>query len=271
MHKLTQLVIVFALIGISLSCSLFSKMFTSKDSYYYLIIQVRPDADSNSDVAMETVPKILSSRLNALGVNNDVEKYSSDDNQNNKLIVKIYGTVENPERVKKLLLTTSKLELRKVVSMPNPSPITTYKTEIEAQKSLTTEQEVMPMDAGKYNDEKRFVIVEKKTILTGADIRNAYPTANVNSSNNYQLAFTIKPEGAIKFKEWTSANLGSYLAIVLDKKVRSAPFIKGEIGDSGQIDGNFTKQEAEDLALTLKSGYLPASLELLEENFHSNK
>ena len=65
-------------------------------------------------------------------------------------------------------------------------------------------------------------------------------------------------------------NIGKYLAIVLNDEVKSAPIIKGQIFDSGQIDGRFTKAAAEDLALILKSGYLPATLTLIDESGFEN-
>ncbi|MEP6924587.1 MAG: hypothetical protein ABI954_08985, partial [Pyrinomonadaceae bacterium] len=220
-------------------------MFTPKDSYHYFIIQVEPDVDANADTSLETVIKILTSRLNAIGVISDVEKYASDDNKNNKFIVKIYGTVEpeSLERIKKFLLVTNKLELRKVISQPNPHPISVYQSESDAQKNATNEQEVMPK-IDEYKSGELFVLVEKKPILTGADVR--YANVSSLTKDSHGISFTLKPEGAVKFQQWTSANIGSYLAVVLDKKVRSAPFIKSVISDAGQIDGRFTMQEAED-------------------------
>src|SRR4029079_971582 len=71
--------------------------------------------------------------------------------------------------------------------------------------------------------------------------------------------------GAIKFGSWTGANIGKYLAIVLDHRVVSAAVIAGRIQHEGRIAGNFTQQEVQDLSLTLRSGALPASLTYLEE------
>jgi preprotein translocase subunit SecD len=75
----------------------------------------------------------------------------------------------------------------------------------------------------------------------------------------------LKPGGAQKFGEFTGRNIGKNLAIVLNGEVKSAPTIQGQIFDTGQITGRFTKASAEDLALTLKSGALPAKIEYMEE------
>jgi preprotein translocase subunit SecD len=75
----------------------------------------------------------------------------------------------------------------------------------------------------------------------------------------------LNPEGARKFGAYTGAHIGDHMAIVLDNKVRSAPVIRGQIDDSGIIQGNFTIEGAEDLALVLRAGALPASITYLEE------
>src|SRR4029453_14811579 len=95
------------------------------------------------------------------------------------------------------------------------------------------------------------------------DLRNARPSLDEN--NRPAVSFSLKPDGATKFANFTGANIGRYLAIVLDKRVFSAPVIEGRIADEGRISGNFTQQEASDLALTLRSGALPASLTYLYE------
>ena len=79
------------------------------------------------------------------------------------------------------------------------------------------------------------------------------------------MSFTLNREGARKFGEVTSQNIGRSLAILLDNRVESAPVIQGRIADEGRISGVFTQEEASDLALILRSGALPASLTYLEE------
>ncbi len=75
----------------------------------------------------------------------------------------------------------------------------------------------------------------------------------------------MKPAGAQKFGEWTGANLHEWMGVVLDDQVKSIASINGQIFDSGQITGRFSKQSADDLALTLRSGALPAPIEYSEE------
>ena len=87
-----------------------------------------------------------------------------------------------------------------------------------------------------------------------------------NISNEPVVTFSLDRVGAKKFAKVTSNNIGEQLAIVLDKKIISAPTIQDTIiGGSGQITGNFTFQSATDLALLLRSGSLPAPLAIVEE------
>ena len=71
---------------------------------------------------------------------------------------------------------------------------------------------------------------------------------------DYQIAFSFKPTGAEKFGAWTGANINQYMGVVLNDEVKSIAFIKSQIFDQGEISGRFTKESAEDLALTLRSG-----------------
>ena len=79
------------------------------------------------------------------------------------------------------------------------------------------------------------------------------------------VGFSLTNDGARRFERVTSENIGKRLAIVLDGRVQSAPVIQDRISDSGEITGSFTSQEANDLALVLRSGALPASMDYMEE------
>jgi preprotein translocase subunit SecD len=81
------------------------------------------------------------------------------------------------------------------------------------------------------------MIVEKDPIVTGEDIRSANAVSRTGSDFRYQIAFTLKPDGAAKFGEWTARNINNYLAVVLDGKVQSVAYIKTQISDVGEISG----------------------------------
>src|SRR6478672_9812885 len=111
----------------------------------------------------------------------------------------------------------------------------------------------------------QFVVVEYPAVVDGSELRDANAVSRTGSQGDYQISFSFKPTGAQKFGEWTGKNINNYMAVVLNDEVKSAAFIKSQIFDSGEISGKFQKQSAEDLALTLKSGALPAGIEYQEE------
>ena len=108
-------------------------------------------------------------------------------------------------------------------------------------------------------------MVSKRIILSGENLLDAQPQMN-NQTNETVVSFTLDRVGAKRFGKATSTGIGKQLAIVLDGKIVSAPVIRDTIASgSGQISGNFTFQSATDLALLLRSGALPAPLNIIEE------
>jgi preprotein translocase subunit SecD len=100
-------------------------------------------------------------------------------------------------------------------------------------------------------------------VITGRDLRSARPSLDEN--NQPSVSFTLTNEGGRKFADFTAANIGRSVAIVVDGRVRSVGRIENRITTDGIIHGSFTPQEAQDLALILRSGALPAPLTFLAE------
>jgi preprotein translocase subunit SecD len=221
--------------------------------------------------------KIIESRINAFGVKEPtLQKHGSD--ASGQILLQMPG-VEDPERVKNLIGAESNLSLMKIVSPPNPSPVQTYPTRDAALQSIggaeTATRKVFPYsdreptNAAAANaaqpPKSQFVVVEYPSVVDGSELRDANAVSRTGSNSDYQISFALKPDGAQKFGDWTGKNIGNYMAVVLNGEVKSAAFIKSQIFDSGEISGRFTKSSADDLALTLKSGALPAKIEYLEE------
>jgi preprotein translocase subunit SecD len=107
------------------------------------------------------------------------------------------------------------------------------------------------------------------TVLTGDAIETAQAQLDSFSGSQYVVAFTLRPDhaGTTAFAQYTAANIGKPLAIVLDGEVLTAPVIQAALTDSGTIQGNFTQENAKTLAAQLRSGALPApvTLESVEE------
>jgi preprotein translocase subunit SecD len=108
-----------------------------------------------------------------------------------------------------------------------------------------------------------YYMVRRVAAVTGKDLRSA--RVQLDENNLPAVGFTLNSQGAATFARVTGENVGRFLAIVLDKTVQSAPTIQSRIAGDGQIAGSFTQEEAQNLALILRSGALPATLTYLEE------
>ena len=204
----------------------------------------------------------MRNRLSALGVDREVEKTVA-----NRLEIKIYDDADI-QRVKQVVLAESRFELRKVVSPPAPAPMQTFATKEEAVKSLggaiPTDRKVL-LYAQREGKPNQWLVVENPAIVDGSQLRDASAISQAQNGGDYQINFSLNPAGAEKLGNWSGANINNYLAVVLNDEVKSAAYIKTQIFDQGIIDGRFTKAAADDLALVMKSGYLPATFQLVDE------
>ena len=190
---------------------------------------------SSQDQALEIVRR----RIDEIGTNEpNILKRGND-----RILVELPG-LDDPMRIKTLLGKTANLTFRFITTNNNDS--------FGAEKL-------------KYEDEDKESIVSKRIILSGDNLLDAQPRMNTES-NETVVSFTLDRVGAKRFGKATSTGIGKQLAIVLDGKIISAPVIRDTIASgSGQISGGFTFQSATDLALLLRSGALPAPLNIIEE------
>jgi len=167
-----------------------------------------------------------------------------------RILVQVPG-LQDPSRLKEILGKTAKLDFRMV------------------DQSMTAEQATAtrpPADSEILDGEEGAkYVIEKRPVVSGGDLVDAQPGFDQRSSEPV-VNFRFNSAGARKFAEATQQNVGRPFAIVLDNKVISAPVIREPIlGGSGQISGNFTVQSANDLAILLRAGALPAPLTVIEE------
>jgi preprotein translocase subunit SecD len=230
-----------------------------------------------ADNATQQALNIIESRINALGIAEPTLQ-THGAQTSHQILLQMPG-VQDPERVKEVLRGESRLELVHVISPPYPQPTQTYTTEAEAIASLNSAGTVPPNrkvvpyqernDAAADKNQpkpKQWVVVEVPAIIDGSELRNAQAGQSQGGrSDEYEIDFSLKKAGADKFGAWTGSHVNEYMGVVLNGEVRSIAFIKSQIYDRGQISGRFSKQSAEDLALTLRSGALPAPIEYLEE------
>jgi preprotein translocase subunit SecD len=227
--------------------------------------------------ATQQALNIIESRINALGIAEPTLQTHGAETAH-QILLQMPG-VQDPERVKEVLRGESRLELVHVIGPPAPQPAATYQTEADAIASLNSAGTVPPnrkvVPYQERNDTaadknqpkpKQWVVVEIPAIIDGSELRNASASqAQGGRADDFEIDFSLKKAGADKFGAWTGSHINEYMGVVLNGEVRSIAFIKSQIYDRGQITGRFTKQTAEDLALTLRSGALPAPIEYLEE------
>ena len=171
----------------------------------------------------------------------------------NQILVQLPG-LQDPERIKTLLGKTAKMTFRLVDLSVTP--------EAAATGQLPPTSEILPLATPRPGEASTYV-VQKRVMVSGENLTKAQAT--------YQdaqpvVSFEFDSIGAKRFCDATRSNVGKPFAIVLDNKVISAPVIRDAIcGGSGIISGNFTVQSAQDLALLLRAGALPAPLKIIEE------
>ncbi|HKY41540.1 MAG TPA: protein translocase subunit SecD [Pyrinomonadaceae bacterium] len=233
-----------------------------------------------ADNATTQALNIIDSRINLLGITEPTLQ-THGAQSSHQILLQMPG-VQDPERIKNILKGESRLELVHVIGPPSPSPATTYPTREAAIESLNTggaippNRKVLPYveridataDKNDPNQQKptQWVVVEVPAIIDGTELRNASAIQSQGGGvNDFEIDFSLKKSGADKFGAWTGAHIGEYMGVVLNDRVESIAYIKSQIYDRGQITGRFTQESAEDLALTLRSGALPAPIEYLEE------
>jgi preprotein translocase subunit SecD len=216
-------------------------------------------ARSIRDMAVRQGLETIRNRIDQFGVAEPL--IQREGLEGDRIVIQLPG-VDDPARVKNLIRATAFLEIKPVVSVA-PTQDALLST---LGGKVPEDSEVIPGDVEDMEGRvtgKEYYLLKRASVVTGRDLRNAR-----RSQDQYgqpAVEFTLNPDGAKKFGAYTSAHIGDRMAIVLDNKVRSAPVIRGHITDQGIIEGNFSVQGAEDLALVLRAGALPASITYLEE------
>jgi preprotein translocase subunit SecD len=192
--------------------------------------------------------EIIGRRVNELGTVEPLIQREGND----RILVQVPG-LQDPTRLKQLLGKTAKLDFHMV------------DTSVSAQEAA--QGHVPPEDEILYSarEPKIPYLIEKRVLVSGADLTDAQPGFDPRTSEPI-VSFRFNTSGARKFAQVTQENVGKPFAIVLDNQVISAPVIREPIlGGSGQISGSFTVQSANDLAILLRAGALPAPLTIIEE------
>src|SRR5512132_1494091 len=193
--------------------------------------------------------EIIGKRVNQLGlVEPSIQRQGND-----RILVQVPG-LGDPQQLLEILGKTAKLTFRLVdTSVP---------VEQALQGRPPPESEIV---YGSKAENRQPYLLEKRVIVSGEELTDAQPGFDQRTSEPI-VTFKFNTAGARKFAQVTQENVGRPFAIVLDDEVISAPVIREPIlGGSGQISGNFTVESANNLAILLRAGALPAKLTVIEQ------
>ena len=192
--------------------------------------------------------QIVERRVNQLGtVEPMIQRQGTD-----RILVQVPG-LQDPTELKRILGKTAKMEFRMVDSTVPPDQATQGRVPPDSELLMSAQTPKVPY------------VIKKQVLVSGGDLTDAQPGFD-QRTNEPIVSFRFNTSGSRKFAQATSENVGQPFAIVLDNEVISAPVIREPItGGSGQISGSFTVQQANELALLLRAGALPAPLTVIEE------
>ena len=192
--------------------------------------------------------QIVERRVNELGTVEPLIQRQGVD----RILVQVPG-LQDPTELKKILGKTAKMEFRMVDSTVSPDQASQGRVPPDSEILMSAQTPKVPY------------VIKKQVLVSGGDLTDAQPGFD-QRSNEPIVSFKFNTTGSRKFAQATTENVGQPFAIVLDNEVISAPVIREPItAGSGQISGNFTVQAANELALLLRAGALPAPLTIVEE------
>jgi preprotein translocase subunit SecD len=208
------------------------------------------------DTSIETIRE----RVDKLGVTEPViQKYGLGENQ---ILVELPG-VDDPARVEEIIQSTAKLEIHAVAG----GPFGTDQDALQANGGMIPPDSVLMKGSASAGAPEQVWLLKRVSEVEGTDFRDAQPSTDQNGRPN--ITFNLTTEAGDRFYKYTSEHSATSsspgsMAIVLDNKVREVAGIQSAIRDRGEITGGFTKQQAADLSLMLRTGALPATISFLE-------
>jgi len=211
--------------------------------------------------ALDQAIEVIRTRVDSLGVTEPVvEPYNLGSDQ---ILVELPG-IDDEGRVKDVIQSTARLEIHAVLGGP-------YTSEQDAMQQLggtvPLDSILVPTKPGvSSTGGVQWYQLKRTAEVGGTDIRSARVSQNPNT-NEPEVDFYLTTAAGDHFADYTGANKGKYLAVVLDNKVQEVASIHDQIRDQGNISGgNMSNQQANDLAMLLNTGSLPASLHYLQES-----
>lgn len=211
---------------------------------------------------VEQEVETIEHRVNALGLTEPTVQEHGAPETVSEILVELPG-VDDPAHVRDIIGTIAQL---KIVEVKNEGP---WKTKEEAMASkggiLPINTEVLDWPAGAGNGGGSWYLVTRSAVITGQDMRSARAGTDTDAPGRWECSFSLSQDGGRRFEKFTQSNIGNRLAVVLDGQIRSVATIQSAITDQGRINGLGSEQEAQDLALVLKTGALPAGIRYEQE------
>src|SRR5262245_14068518 len=210
-----------------------------------LVLQVEADGVDSGQSVAESI-NVIERRLKDLAVRFTVQPQDS-----NRILLTLSKSADI-RRVIEVITRRGRLEFRLI------------ETNITPEQAVRGEPPAHAEELYGRGDHRPY-LVYKRAVLTGRDVVDAQPAFDARTSEPV-LNFKFNANGTRRFAQATQENVGKPFAIVLDNEVLSAPIIREPIlGGSGQISGNFTVQDAADMAILLRTGELPGRLTVIEQ------
>ncbi len=208
------------------------------------------------DLAVRQGVETIRNRVDQFGVAEPTITRQGED----RILIQLPG-VQDPERAKALIGKTALLEFKLLDERTSVEDALAGR--LPEGSELLYQRRV---DKDTKTERRIPYVVQKRTLLTGAELNRAEVQSDPNSAGNWQVSIEFNATGARIFGEVTEQNVGKHLAIILDGNVYSAPRINERIpGGRAVITGQFSVDEARDLAIVLRAGALPAPVKILEE------
>ncbi|WP_373235828.1 protein translocase subunit SecD [Cohaesibacter celericrescens] len=200
--------------------------------------------------------EVIRRRIDELGTTEPSIQQEGD----SRVLVQVPG-LQDPDRLKNILQSTAKLTFRMVDVTMAPETALETRPPLDSEVLFEADDKNNPLP----QEQRTPYLVTKRVLISGDELDDAQPTFD-QQTNEPVVSFRFNTSGATKFARVTEQNVGLPFAIVLDNEVISAPSIREPIrGGSGIISGSFTAESANDLAILMRAGALPADLTIVEE------
>lgn len=221
-------------------------------------VTMKPTAlNDTRNRAVQQAIETIRNRIDQLGVSEPIiEEHGLGQYQ---ILVQLPG-IDDPGRVKEVMQSTAMLEVKQMTAGPYPSE----QAALQDKGGVAPPDSILLSGQCANGPEQTWCFVSRVSAVRGKDIRDAQPSRDQNGQPS--VTFNLSNEGGQRFYSFTSAHVNDSLAVVLDNKVREVASIREPIRDRVEISGGrMSEQQAQDLALILRSGALPAGIKYLEE------